>query len=232
MRDRKSYVMVLFMAIVLLTGCKTDYKPHHLAACGSYAVPGMDCFDLKGSSYTCVVLEEDSYGRVLYTYMTHDVVSGKEENALIICQLLDGEFVYFYEDVCFKIGEYDEADIEQIKAQNDWEKKQNFDKMTRREVVISMDSCLIMRSELDYRTVKEECCEVLEIDKTEIEEFCICYNSEKGYELYFLELQTEEEQQKYWVICDLKYNIYMAPVDEDLNNIEALIELKKESGWY
>lgn len=232
MRVRKKYAIVLLMAIVLLTGCKTDYRPHHLVTCGSHAVPGMYCFDLKGRSYTCEELEEDSYGRVLYTYVTFNIVSEKEEKALIICQQMEGDYVYFYEDMCFLIGEYSEEDIEQLKERNDWEKTLDYDKMTKREEVISLDHCLIMRSELDYWAVKEACCEAVGISKSQVNDLDLCYANEKGYKLYFLPLQTEEGLEKYWVISDLEYNIYAAPIDEDLNNIESLIELKKESGWY
>ena len=125
MRVRKIYAIALLMLIALLSGCGSTNKRDHLVACGSYAVPGMDCSDLKGNHYTCEMLEEDSYGRVLFSYEIYNVVSGKEENALIVCQLMDGEDVYFYEDVCFLIGDYNDEDIVQIKEKNDWERKPN-----------------------------------------------------------------------------------------------------------
>lgn len=231
MKIKKS-LYVLFVILVLLSGCKGVSKELQLGVCGSYAVPGMSCTDLKGENYTYEVLEEDSRGRVLYTYVTKNVVSGSKETALIICQHTDGEYVYFYEDVCFLIGDYNEEDIEQIKERNDWDKALDYDKMTKREVLVSVDLCLVKENTLDYKRIKTECSEVLEVDTSQMQEFCICDVNEKGYELYFLVLQTKEELQKYWVICDLEYNIYVALVDEDLNSIEALIELKKESGWY
>lgn len=232
MRVRKIYAIALLMLIALLSGCGSTNKRDHLVACGSYAVPGMDCSDLKGNHYTCEMLEEDSYGRVLFSYEIYNVVSGKEENALIVCQLMNGEDVYFYEDVCFLIGDYNDEDIVQIKEKNDWERKPNPDKMTRREVRVTFDLTLVMHHELDYKTVRESCFETLGVDEAERKEFCLCYVNEKGYGLYYLALQTEEGLEKYWVISDLEHNIYAAPVNEDLNNIESLIELKKESGWY
>lgn len=74
----------LFLTLILfLSSCEKEINERELALCGSYGVPGMFCYDLKGGSYSCNILEQDTYGRIMYEYSTTSAISNESENSLL-----------------------------------------------------------------------------------------------------------------------------------------------------
>lgn len=59
-------VVIIFTCLLMFTGCLSQSESHNLAVCGSYAVPGMICYELKGNTFNCEVIEKDTYGRILF----------------------------------------------------------------------------------------------------------------------------------------------------------------------
>ncbi len=84
------------MVCIFFSACMHDMSSDYLAACGSYSIPGMFCYEVKGGSYKCTVLEEDSMGRILYEYTTFNTLTEREETATIICQQYAGRYVSIF----------------------------------------------------------------------------------------------------------------------------------------
>ncbi|MBQ2667822.1 MAG: hypothetical protein IJF56_04260 [Clostridia bacterium] len=142
LKEAKSIVQIalciLFM-ICTLTACKSVSQEISLAACGSFAVPDIYTFDLKGGSFSCEVLETDTYGRILFKYTTFSETTGEpEKTAYVICQKYDQKHVYYYTDVCYTFE--DAADeLEKLKTANDWNCEWNDEKVTCHGYTVSFD---------------------------------------------------------------------------------------------
>lgn len=68
------------------------------------------------------LLETDSYGRRLFQYSLNEVGA----RALVICQKTENPLTYYYEDDCYltylrRNGEPTQEEINQLKANNDWD---------------------------------------------------------------------------------------------------------------
>jgi hypothetical protein len=51
-------ILYIFIILIVLSSCTMNPDVHlELALCGSYAVPGMFCADLKGGTYEITILE-------------------------------------------------------------------------------------------------------------------------------------------------------------------------------
>ena len=136
-------VLIISLCILLLfSGCRTHNHIFDLVACGSYGVPGMWCYDLKGQSFQCEILETDPQGRVLYMYTTHSEITGQQETALVICQSSTSRRICFYEDVCYYFGEAEGSEFLAFKQRNDWEAPLDESKMATRYHNVTFDLML------------------------------------------------------------------------------------------
>ena len=125
-------MLVILMCLISIVGCQNKYRKHislDSAICASYAVPGMYCDDLKGGAFSYEIIEEDSYGRILYRFETINCLTEKEETVYVICQKTVSKYVYFYEDICYLFEENDNDDLMALKERNDWESELNTEKM-------------------------------------------------------------------------------------------------------
>ena len=141
MSRKKGFFVYLILLVVVITGCTGISEEKGLAACGSFAVPGMFCFDLKGGSFSCEVLERDAQGRILFLYETTSCITNNWEKAYVICQRLESATVYFYEDMCYLFAT-DSVGLEALKDKNDWSKPLNNEKMAKRDFNVSADLSL------------------------------------------------------------------------------------------
>ena len=168
---RLSIFFLYLFTLTVLISCKDISPRHEMLVCGSYSVPGMICYDLKGGKFDCEILEEDSHGRILYEYTTKNVITDKEETALVICQMFDSEYVYFYEDKCYLLSGYENSEIDKLKEQNDWNEALDQSKMSRREINISFDLVLMTDSKIEANSVRSACRKELGINDKQLQEF-------------------------------------------------------------
>lgn len=166
-------ILQLMIIVHLLSACGSAEPTDALVVCGSHGVPGMFCFDLKGSTYECNILEEDSEGRTLYEYVAYSDITGQDESIVVICQHTDNRYVYYYEDQCYVVGDYQKADIEALKTLNDWGDTLNYSRMSRREVDITFDRCISFESVIKNKNGRSACAEALNIEMSQIKELCI-----------------------------------------------------------
>ncbi len=233
MKILKTIVTILIMCTYLLTGCITRpvAQSRALAVCGSYAVPGMLCNDLKGGTYDCSVLDTDSEGRILFSYTTLNTITDKKETVLIICQSAGSKYVYFYEDICYFMGDPSDSAIETLKKQNDWDCDLDFSKMTRRANNISFDHVLITEDELDYRKIRTACCRAFEIQESQIKDLYILDYNENQQAMYILELEEGNDSERYCVVVNEFYEVCYISINDIDTFYSEIAGFKQESGW-
>ena len=231
MKKYKSFLALYLMLVIILTGCGGHAQSLDLAICGSYAVPGMMCSDLKGGSFQYSIIESDSQGRILFSYTTSSIITQKEETAIIVCQAIDSDYVYFYEDQCYLLGEVTDEDIEKLKAHNDWGEELDFKKMARRTIAISFDLFLITDSNLYYNDILSAISDEFQIPESDIKVVCFLDKSPSGQELNWVEIQKENSTQKYYMIINTDYELWYVEVDEDDTDLSTVVTFKQDSGW-
>ena len=151
MKRRFCVLCILGMLLLCLVSCGGVHLEADLAVCGVYSVPGMFCADLKGGSVSSNIIDEDLEGRILFDYSTFNIITGKKESAFVICQFRDGDYVYFYEDVCYCLEKNDQQAIESFMTENDWGQPLDFNKMSRRKVKVTIDLFINTETQLEYK---------------------------------------------------------------------------------
>lgn len=225
MKNRSWIVMVLVM-VLLFSGCMSESEELKMAACGSFAVPGLVCHDLKGGSFDCKVTQRDDFGRVLFLYETVNVITGNQEKAYVICQRMDSDRVYFYEDICYDSLADGTAGLDQLKLVNDWGKPLNTEAMSGRKYRISFDLFLMMDSETDYNELRKAVCTALDLQKQQVKSLVILDANPAGQELYFLSVEGGES---YLVLLAEDASVFWVDT-EDLSQSQ-IHTFKQESGW-
>lgn len=230
---KRVFVLALLIAL-LLTGCSRELTSGiMLRICGSYAVPGMFSYDLKGDAVVCSVIDTDSFGRILFSYTGRSVITGQKESVFVICQGYDADYVYFYEDECYLFNKADVLDDESIvrlKSQNDWNREINQDKLTRRTAEATMDLVIKLDS-LESKKLRSVCCSKLSIVESEIKELCVLDVNSNGQSLYYLEVISNNVVQKYFVAADAAYEISCMPIENNSFSPEELATFKDRFGW-
>ena len=132
---KKIWNIILYLICLLfLTGCypkgtlaqKDEYAPYRIAQVNIVLASDLNPF-MKDQ---VEVLDCDEYGRKLYRLRGLSVTIGPTIEMLIISQIEENGYVYYYPDLCYLIREEDsvdftEAQTERLKAQNDWGKPVN-----------------------------------------------------------------------------------------------------------
>ncbi len=199
-----------------------------LKICGSYGVPGMFQPDVKGGEAVCNVLETDSYGRILFEYTATSMISHKKETALVVCQKHDDNFVYYYEDRCYYLGDSSEEAILALKTKNDWNKELNHSKLSKREVNVSYDLFLITAEPFGWDEVQQSFCKHIQINTSQLKDHSILDATENG-ELHWMEFERDGAKETgYFLITKSKCAFLKA---EKHISPEELAAFKKSNGW-
>ena len=228
---KKAKIAVIILCILILcASCGDAHISLELALCGSYAVPGMFCDELKGGTHTCTILEYDQQGRILFEYTTRNSITNKEETSLVICQAIDDEHVYFYEDLCYLFGEFQESDISQLKANNDWDQPLDESKMSRRAKNISFDLYIVIDPCLDLFEVREVCSRKIKKATDQIKVIRLDADF-AGHELYLLKAANSDIEELYFVISDSDYTVAIMEIKGYSFLPEELAAFKQANGW-
>lgn len=233
---KKLIFLLAFLALLTGTfsGCQEIFsdlplsEDTLLSVCGSFAVPGLYCSDLKGGSFTVKVLERDGQGRILYEYTTKSLITGEQETAVVICQKYDNDFVYFYEDKCYLTGEPSEEEIRQLKVQNRWDEENPLAGSAKRKYTVTADLFLLIDTPTDAKQVRSQCREKFGIADTQIKDLVILDATSQSA-LYWLAYEDGGETKTgYLLVTDgttafLESKTHATP--------EALAAFKNENGW-
>ena len=231
---KKYFVKILltFMILVILSSCGITTNINlELALCGSYAVPGMFCADLKGGTSQVSVLEEDDYGRIMFSYSAPNVTTQETETVLVMCQKIDDEYVYFYEDICYTF-QYDNQDaIKVIKEQNDWNQPLDQSKMSRRPNQITFDLFITSNSTLLYGNVIQAAARELGVSSSQVTQLHFIDADNSGNELYWSGSSENSTNQSYLLLVSSDYDVCVMKLDDDVGISAVISDLKSENGW-
>ena len=200
-----------------------------LAVCGTFGTPGMALRDMKGGTYELEIVEEDEYGRILFSFSSRNLVTEQWETALVICQASDEDYVYFYEDQCFLFAPWDESGIEQIKEKNDWCKPLNNEKMSRREVEILIGDVICDPISLYQGSVFTRYDREILGQQLALWDIQLMDNDGNGHELHYI--YSENQDVSYFAIINSSYEVAQLVVQNNTFNLEEYIAFKKSCGW-
>lgn len=148
------------------------------------------------------LLEKDRYGRELYFYTVVPEFNPAASDyssiycyiyALVICQRIDENSVYYYEDQCYLLTQnkdYSADDLASIKEANDWDKPYDENRLTA--VVNSFNQTVFAN--------KEKC----------LESFSNTVRVDDKYELVFDEITTKNDES----LCVIR-EYYSTPNDNN-----------------
>lgn len=228
-KEMRKWILVLCTILLcFLTTCHFQRSPLDLAVCASYGVPGMMTLELKGGSFSCNILETDSDGRVLFTYQAISSFTDKEETALVICQSVEEDRIFFYEDECYLFGSWTDEDIRQLKNRNDWGLPMNHGKMTSRRKQISADLFLIPDVKLHHPEVISSCQKALG-SRYAIKDVLFLDTDEMGHILYQINAILEDTNVIFLAIVNSDYETALLEWNPDA--LSLLPMFKRENGW-
>ena len=222
------FAIFTLVLLLLLTGCSSKHSENTiLQISGSYSIPGMFQADLK-ENLPIEVLQKDSYGRILYSYSSYNVITETTEIAVAICQKSDDEFVYFYEDVCYIIGNYTDIEIEILKNINDWDLPYDENKMSRRKIQYSIDRFIISETNQDIYKIRRLFANNINVKPSDIYDHSLIDSDGHGMDVYlFSVISPSGEKKQYYVMSNESYQLNYVEILE----IDDLIQFKKDNNW-
>ena len=154
MKKIRLLLLLLMFTLLFLTGC--TYKGYSGDNSDLYTVAINSVLWNNGHSFSAdqyanpqiEIIEEDAYGRTMFMYYEKYYAGADMSfSALIICQSSNGNEVLYYENVNYiikeqalytqNLTEFENEEIEQLKAANDWNKEIDLDKCIRKEITTS-----------------------------------------------------------------------------------------------
>ena len=231
MKNKLIIIFCILLCLFTSIGCaKENNEITDLQIMASYSIPVTFRFDLKGPS-GIKVLEEDSYGRILFSYSFYNYVSKQNDSAILICQKFDEQHVYFYEDICYLIGTCSQNDLEILKETNDWDSSYDESKMSRRKTKYTLDSFIITETKQDISRIERKFANELKINISSISERFFVDEDYNGLAMYFFTVNCQDSEKSYIVISNNLYNLTFAEISSSENYNDSVIALKKDSNW-
>ncbi len=199
----------------------------------SWAVPGMMAGPLVDVNAETV--ETDDFGRMLVEYRGHSEISYQVETAMVILQKHDEERTYYYEDLCYIIGEYTEQQLEKLKADNDWGKPLDEEKMSARKRRMA-NGAVLNPSERDWLEVESICEKAL--GWTMILNFPNSISHPQyvdgdslGNEIYSFHVDVDEVRKVYFAFIEPDDTVYLMEITDPYDFAEEYAQFKKDHGW-
>lgn len=185
------------------------------------------------------LLETDEYGRQLFAFTTSHVCG------FGIFQKIDGNYVYYYDNVSWYIDEYHDKDTEELnslKEANDWNEPYDEEKMIKR-ACLSSHLIRTRDSVFDWKKVNEFIDMTLGVTDKEAWAGFFDY-SQTGQELFYAQKYQNtpkngdsdyEVSEEYLMIlnADGTYDPdnYLMKIDDWDQINELLAEIKENNGW-
>ena len=226
----KKVVFAVASAMLLLfslTSCGGIHNEEHsLGICGSYGVPGLFLFEMKGDEYDIQVLERDSFGRILFLFEADSIISETKEKVFVICQKYDYNYVYFLEDYCYCDALAESSVIEQWKQDNSWDQPLDIRMMSRRPNRMTLDKFINIDSLLDYSEVRKAVYQ--SIGEKETKEIVYLDSDTIQNEMYCVKTLNGEV---FLALVNLDYNVALLPLENQKIHPQTLANFKAENGW-
>ncbi len=229
MKKQCNILILLLVVVVTLAGCQSPFYEFGLLVCGSYAVPGMFCAEMKGETFEITVMETDPQGRVLFSYTTSHLFTGQEETAYVICQVKEETYIDYYEDIAYC---FSEKNIPELKIQNDWGKRLVPSKMSRRQVLmLNPPSIGMEKIPYDYSNIKNFFAAAVKAAGAELH-YQVCFDvNPSGQSLYWVSAIENGEERFYIGFLEVDGTVELLPAAEEIIDTGALAEFKRVCGW-
>ncbi|MBQ7336000.1 MAG: hypothetical protein IJW92_05970 [Clostridia bacterium] len=227
-------VLIILSAMFLSSSCKNYYSGDEYHMLGSY-IPGFPTTDVRDSIHE--VLETDEYGRVLFSFsFSYNCLYGKEMLAYAVLQDLDGDFIYFYEDVFYTVSKT--PDLELLKQINDWGEELNQSQLAKRPIRgyfhYNIKKTLL---EFDRRSDRKRIVQEIEqalpskgVHLTDICQICDYDLSELQLELCGIE-EEDGEIVYYFILINSSGVVDFMRIEDIYDYQEDLIAFKTKNGW-
>lgn len=245
---KRIILMILLIFTMVLTSCgNSGYSGKHS---GLYSVAANSVLWLNGYSwgadYECdpsiEVIEEDSYGRTMFTYY-EKYYKGADISfsALIICQDSNEKEVFFYEDINYIVKEqilytqntenFTDDEIAYLKLINDWDKEINYDKCVRKDIAKAKQK---LSSEKEIQNLIIDEFTLVNGEYSLFMDYLTSNIDDSKYIVYGYIRQTEQEGIYFIGLVensdDIKLNILVPSNVYDYK--DEFIEFKKLNNWY
>lgn len=229
---KKKGLLLILLIMFMLSSCMRANRSLELRLCGAYAVPGMYYADLKGNATSIDIIEEDKYGRTLFEFTGPNAITGEQATSLVICQSINAEYVYYYEDQCYLHQNHTKSDIDSLKKQNDWDLPLEWDKMSSRPNVISLDLYIVPDLVLKSEDTRNAIINGLTNMGVVLSEYCLLDVNPNGYELHWITATSGGAVLNYFVMISPNYEIAFLPVADCRIDSNAIATFKHDNGWY
>lgn len=261
----KKMLVIILSFILLISGCDapayyngSNFDLYIQAVNSILSVQG---YGYKGSAPIIKVVEEDDYGRRLFTYQG-DIQSSDNQGtaAILISQKSDDKYVYYYPNYSYilvKTSNWIDVDkdvspeeIETIKELNDWNKEISLDKCTKKEIKKRKETIKITKQmeknfEIMFHNLADKYGYLGEDTIYRYATYCttdvngktLYYLYGIGRDVYGQGVNPSSTHQKFYMAAILKndfsYDINRCYIELiDLRNYqEDLIKLKEANNW-
>ena len=209
---------------------RTNSESLLTTACVLYSTPGFYYEDLKETP-SAKIVEVDDYGRKLLSYKDYNWLTEKEEHVYVICQKHENSTIYFYENINFAVVTESFESVDKLKQENDWNAPLDESKFAHHKIYVSFDLVLVkdhpwsrFSDDEFYLSLSEK----YGIEEDEVAYTGYCDWNNKNQVLYYMELDNEE---KYFLIVDKEFNVFLMKIEDPYNTRNERIELKKQTNW-
>lgn len=227
----KAFNLPRFIALILLLtcalslcACGTKGDSYYAIRCAHVAVPVF--YKVRPGDCGYNFLEQDEYGRILFSVEGVGKAVGGTGTVLVILQKYDEQHVYYIEDYCYLMGEETEENLEKLKERNDWNKEYDDSKIRRKNAeadIFTHDTDKVLPAVYKAIGVTKE--QVLD-------RWLYGESDESGKELYYFIIEKDGERSHALVICDAEYHIsYLQFSPESYPSPEELRAFKSQNGW-
>lgn len=246
MIKRIATLLIFVILLSLLVSCyKVPTEKLALKVLGD-KIPHFSVGDIHFSKIR--VLEEDSYGRILYIYQPICVSPSVEDClfALLIAQKVELGKVYFYEDInhiLLKTGdkaidinnvEPDDVLIAQIKTFNDWEKDLNVNKMSYEKVKVRLNDVIVNEfpdNDFNYSEMQDLIQTELNITDDQMSDFTFVDYDGCNYTLFFVIANKNDKECCYFYAVSHDKRTQCIEIADIYNYQSELIQFKIDIGW-
>ena len=245
---KRIILMILLIFTTILTSC--GYSGYSGNRSDLYSVASNSVLWLNGYSWGAdfvrdpiiEVIEEDSYGRTMFTYYEkYYKGSDISFSALIICQDSNEKEVFFYEDINYIIKEqklyypnienFTDDEIAYLKSINDWNKEINYDKCVRKDISKSKQK---IPNEKEIHNLLIEEFTLVDREYSLFMDYLTSNIDDSKYIVYGYISKTEQEGISFIGLVensdDIKLNILVPSNVFDYKT--EFIEFKKLNNWY
>ena len=219
---KMTMVFALLILVVGLCGYGRDTSRYDGQYPEGYSIAGSTVLGVHGGESPKVeLIEQDSYGRSLFHYreITSYVDGSPGISALLICQMTDDNYAYYYPNWHFIVRhsfeEFTSEQIEELKKKNDWEKSLNTDKMVSVPIAEKRDHAPYSNADLVLCFASQK----PEWKKSDVY-FCDLGRDESGRWLFYARVCNKESQFSEGYLA--LYTPYMPDQTARLNQVEKI----------